>query len=60
MLWTYGVVRWNGVFSRSFYMLCGVRQGDVLSTVLLFIYVDDLIVKLSEKWGRMLYHSVAR
>jgi len=41
-------------------MLCGVRQGDVLSTVLLFIYVDDLIVKLSEKWGRMLYHSVAR
>ena len=39
-------VKWNGVFSESFRVYSGVRQGGVLSPHLFAIYVDDLIVKL--------------
>jgi hypothetical protein len=43
-----GVVRWDNVFSRCFSMRCGVRQGGVLSPVLFAVYVNDVIVKLSD------------
>jgi exonuclease III len=39
-------VRWNGALSSCFELLCGVRQGGVLSPVLFTLYVDDIIVKL--------------
>jgi len=42
----YSVVRWNSVFSSSFRVTCGVRQGEILSPVLFNLYVDDLIVLL--------------
>jgi len=42
----YSVVRWNSVFSSSFRVTCGVRQGWILSPVLFNLYVDDLIVLL--------------
>ena len=37
------VVKWNDVFSDSFQVPSGVRQGGVLSPHLFIIYVDDLI-----------------
>jgi len=36
-------VRWNGVLSSSFRVLCGVRQGCILSPLLFNVYVDELI-----------------
>ena len=39
-------VKWNGVYSESFRVYSGVRQGGVLSPHLFSIYVDDLIAKL--------------
>ena len=45
------VVRWNGVFSSSFTVTCGVRchQGGVLSPFLFNIYVDQLIDDICSK-----------
>jgi len=40
------VVRWNGVFSLSYTVVCGVRQGGVLSPFLFNMYVDQLISDL--------------
>ena len=42
----YSCVRWNGVLSSCFKVLCGVRQGGILSPILFNIYVNDLIDSL--------------
>ena len=41
-------VLWNGIYGRIFPILCGVRQGGVLSPILFSIYVDDLIQHLRQ------------
>jgi len=33
-------VKWRTYFSQSFKMLCGVRQGGVLSPYLFAVYID--------------------
>ena len=43
------VVRWESSFSRCFSLMCGVRQGGVLSPFLFAIYVDDMIVNLQNR-----------
>ena len=40
-------VRWGGVYSSSFTVTNGVRQGGILSPYLFNVYVDDLSVKLN-------------
>ena len=40
------VVKWNNVFSESFLVTSGVRQGGILSPRLFIMYVDDLLVLL--------------
>jgi len=42
----YSSVRWNGVIGSYFKVLCGVRQGGILSPILFNIYVDVLISEL--------------
>jgi len=42
-------VPWNNVLSRCFYLMCGVRQGGVLSPLLLSVYVNDMIQKLCDE-----------
>jgi len=37
---------WNGLLGNIFPILCGVRQGGVLSRLLFSVYVDDLIREL--------------
>jgi len=39
-------VLWNAVLGDSFRILCGARQGGVLSPVLFSLYIDDIIVNL--------------
>lgn len=41
------MVRWNGELSNMFRLLCGVRQGGVLSPVLFSVYVDSIISSLA-------------
>jgi len=44
-------VRWNKVLSKCFYLMCGVRQGGVLSPLLFSVHVNDMIQKLcDEPW----------
>ena len=40
-------VRWGGVYSSSFTVTNGVRQGGILSPYLFNVYVDDLSVELN-------------
>jgi len=40
------VVRWQNNYGGSFPVLCGVRQGGVLSPYLFALYIDDLIDSL--------------
>ena len=41
------VVRWDNTLSRVVQLQCGVRQGGVLSPVSFAVYVNDLIISLS-------------
>ena len=44
-------VPWNNVLSRCFYLMCGVRQGGVLSPLRFSVYVNDMIQKpCDEPW----------
>jgi len=42
------MVRWNGITGDAFPVLCGVRQGGILSPVLFAIFVDSLISELRQ------------
>ena len=39
-------VKWNNVLGDIFPVLCGVRQGGVLSSVLFALYIDGVISEL--------------
>ena len=39
----FGLLVWNSVLGESFRVLCGVRQGGVLSPYLFALYTNDLI-----------------
>jgi len=39
-------VLWNSVLGECFSMLCGVRQGGVVSPVLFSVYIDNVIANL--------------
>jgi len=39
-------VSWNGIFSQSFTVENGVRQGGVVSPVLFCLYIDGLLQRL--------------
>ena len=40
-------MRWSDHFSEFFTVVCGVRQGGVLSRYLFAIYVDDIVAKIN-------------
>jgi len=41
-------VSWNGVFSHSFKVENGVKQGGIVSPVLFCVYLDELLQRLHE------------
>ena len=41
-------IAWNGVLSSSFEMVNGVKQGEVLSPVILCVYIDGLLATLKD------------
>ena len=51
-------VRWKNVVSSSFRVTCGVRQGGILSPVLFIVYVDDMLIKLSNHGCSMFGHPL--
>ena len=42
------IVKWNGCLSEPFKVLRGTKQGSILSPVLFNIFIDELLVSLSE------------
>jgi len=40
-------VNWNGIFSNSFNVTNGVKQGGILSPLLFCLYIDSLLIRLS-------------
>jgi len=43
---SYAFVRWGSFASRSFQILAGVRQGNILSPALFAVFIDSMICKL--------------
>jgi len=41
-------VLWNGVYSRTFTALNGVKQGAIISPVLFCVYLDTLLIELQK------------
>lgn len=41
-------VKWNGTISENFTTTSGVRQGGILSPILFSLYINELIVNLSD------------
>ena len=41
-----GIICWNGIYSKSFRITRGTRQGSVISPFLFNIFIDDLMKKL--------------
>ena len=39
-------VRWGSVYSISFKLSCGIRQGGVLSPYFFAVYIDDIVAKV--------------
>ena len=52
------VVRWDNMLSGTIQLMCGVRQGGVLSPVLFAVYVNDIIVALSESGAGCYYDNM--
>ena len=49
-------VRWNSIFSSSFFMKNGIRQGAVLSAIFYCIYMNNLFEILrASKYGCWIY-----
>ena len=40
-------IAWNGIWSSSFEVLNGVKQGEVLSPILFCVYIDGLLSRLN-------------
>lgn len=43
---TFACVKWGDSISNSFQLLCGTRQGGIISPVLFAVCINDVIVKL--------------
>ena len=58
-LYTNSIARvvWNGLCSQSFNILNGVKQGGIVSPVLLCIYIDGLLLRLRDSKICLLYTS---
>ena len=41
-------VQWNGICSTTFEVLNGVKQGGIISPILFCVYIDDLLLLLSQ------------
>ena len=44
---SFSVIKWNNILSEPFQVKAGIRQGGVLSPILFSVYVDNVLLKLS-------------